>query len=70
MAPEASIKGMSLGTASLDTYKTIGKGIEKGINDGWINPVIHSEYDMENIQKAHQDIIESKGAKGKLVMKI
>ena len=38
----------------------------------WVNPVINREYAfaMEEIQQVHYDIIHSKGAKGKLVLRL
>ena len=36
----------------------------------WVNPVINREYAMEEVQQVHYDIIHSKGAKGKLVLRV
>lgn len=36
----------------------------------WVNPVINREYAMEEVQQVHYDIIHSKGAKGKLVLRL
>lgn len=71
MLPEASIKGVTLqGNTTVAQYKEIGSAIVAGIEAGWVNPVINREYAMEEAQQVHYDIIHSKGAKGKLVLKV
>lgn len=70
MAPEASIKGVALGSTTDEQYEQIGTAISNGIISGWVNPVIDKEYAMEETSNAHYDIINSKGAKGNLVLKI
>ena len=42
----------------------IGAGLQKGI----LNPVVGKEYELSKAPEAHKDIIESSGAKGKLVL--
>uniref|UniRef100_A0A5F8GWE6 Crystallin zeta n=1 Tax=Monodelphis domestica TaxID=13616 RepID=A0A5F8GWE6_MONDO len=39
-----------------------------GIESGWLQPVIGSHYLLENAAKAHEDIIKSAGAAGKMVL--
>ena len=68
MGPEASIKGVSLWNATDDEYQQMGESINDGINSGWLNPMIDKEYSIENAPIAHHDIINSKGAKGNLVL--
>jgi len=71
MLPEASIRGVTLqGNTTVAQYKEIGSAIVAGIEAGWVNPVINKEYGMEEAQQVHYDIIHSKGAKGKLVLKV
>ena len=70
MAPEASIQGVALGSTSEKQYQEIGSSLVNGIDLGWVNPVINREYNLEETQEAHRNIINSKGAKGKLVIKI
>jgi len=71
MLPEASIRGVTLqGNTTVAQYKEIGSAIVAGIEAGWVNPVINREYAMEEAQQVHYDIIHSKGAKGKLVLKV
>ena len=48
----------------------MGAAIVAGIEAGWVNPVINKEYNMDQAAQVHHDIIHSKGAKGKLVLKV
>ena len=70
MGPEALIKGVALGSSSAEEYARMGAAIVAGIETGWVKPVVNREYDMEDVQSVHHDIIHSKGAKGKLVLKV
>merc|ERR1712062_665792 len=70
MMPEASICGVALGTTSPVEWAEMGAAIVAGIESGWVNPVINKEYAMEEAQQVHYDIIHSKGAKGKLVLRV
>jgi len=70
MLPEASIHGVALGNSTPEQYKEMGCAIVAGIEAGWVNPVINREYAMEEVQQVHYDIIHSKGAKGKLVLRV
>lgn len=39
-----------------------------GIAAGWLKPSVGSEYPLERVVKAHEDIINSSGARGKMVL--
>jgi len=70
MLPEASIRGVALGTTTSAEWMEMGAAIVAGIESGWVNPVINQVYSMSEVQQVHHDIIHSKGAKGKLVLKV
>jgi len=70
MMPEASISGIALGTTSPAEWAEMGAAMVAGMETGWVNPVINKEYALEEAQQAHHDIIHSKGAKGKLVLRV
>jgi len=70
MLPEASIRGVALGISKPEEWAEMGAAIVAGIEAGWVNPVINKEYTMDEVQQVHYDIIHSKGAKGKLVLKV
>ena len=70
MGPEANVQGVALGTTSPAQWKQMGAAIVAGVEAGWVNPVINKEYNMEQAAQVHHDIIHSKGAKGKLVLRV
>ncbi|XP_068739259.1 uncharacterized protein [Montipora capricornis] len=47
-----------------DMAVAVGAGLQKG----FLSPVVGKEYDLSQAPEAHKDIIENKGAKGKLVI--
>ena len=70
MMGEASIRGVALAATTQAEWEEMGAAIVAGIESGWVNPVINKEYGMDEVQQVHYDIIHSKGAKGKLVLKV
>lgn len=70
MGIEGSVTGMALQTATPEEWKELSEGVIEGINAGWVTPVVDREYTLEEAGKAHHDIINSKGAKGNLVVKL
>jgi len=70
MLPEASIRGVSLGSTTPSEWSEMGAAIVAGIEAGWVSPVINKEYTMDQVAQVHHDIVHSKGAKGKLVLRV
>jgi len=70
MLPEASIRGVSLGSTTPPEWAEMGAAIVAGIEAGWVSPVINKEYTMDQVAQVHHDIVHSKGAKGKLVLRV
>ncbi|XP_068210141.1 quinone oxidoreductase-like isoform X2 [Palaemon carinicauda] len=70
MGNESSVTGVALLTASPDEWSEIAAAIVDGIMAGWVKPIVDKVYSMEEAGQAHHDIIHSKGAKGKLIVKI
>jgi NADPH2:quinone reductase len=52
-----------------ETWET-AEVILKGIESGWVNPVVAREYTLDEAAQAHHDIIHNSGARGKLVFKL
>ena len=42
--------------------------IAAGMQAGFLNPIVGQEYQLPHASEAHRDIIEGKGAKGKVVL--
>merc|ERR1712042_405898 len=70
MLPESSIRGVSLGSTTPTEWSEMGAAIVAGIEAGWVSPVINKEYTMDQVAQVHHDIVHSKGAKGKLVLRV
>merc|ERR1712055_768136 len=70
MLPEASIRGVALGSSTPAEWTEMGAAIVAGIEAGWVSPVINKEYTMDQVAQVHHDIVHSKGAKGKLVLRV
>ncbi|XP_068694557.1 quinone oxidoreductase-like isoform X1 [Montipora foliosa] len=68
MAKESSIVGVMLGHATEDEKQDIAAAVGAGLQKGFLSPVVGKEYDLSQAAEAHKDIIENKGAKGKLVL--
>lgn len=70
MLTESSVIGVFLAGNTEEEQLEAAEAIMKGVEDGWVKPVIAKEYSLEDAAQAHQDIIYNKGARGKLVFKL
>ncbi|KAL9987841.1 hypothetical protein ACROYT_G002211 [Oculina patagonica] len=68
MAKESSIVGVMLGQASEGERQEMVSAIAAGLEAGFLSPIVGHEYQLSQASDAHRDIIEGKGAKGKLVL--
>jgi len=69
MGKELSIIGCALFTTTAAEWVEMSKAIGDGIEKGHLKPIIDKEYSIDEVAKVHQDIINSSGAKGKLILK-
>ncbi|XP_063795135.1 quinone oxidoreductase-like isoform X3 [Pseudophryne corroboree] len=67
MAKESSIIGVVLYMSSKEDWQEAGAALIGGMEAGWLNPLIGPVYPLEKAPQAHEDIIESSGATGKMV---
>ncbi|NWI63772.1 QOR oxidoreductase, partial [Todus mexicanus] len=68
MSKESSITGVSLFLATEEERRECAAAIHDGIEAGWLKPTVGSEYPLEKVVQAHQDIIHGGGARGKIVL--
>ncbi|KAM6327397.1 quinone oxidoreductase isoform 2-T2 [Podargus strigoides] len=68
MSKESSITGVSLFLATEEEMCECATAVLGGIEAGWLKPAVGSEYPLEKVVKAHEDIIHSSGARGKMVL--
>ena len=51
-----------------DEKQEMTAAIAAGLEAGFLNPIVGQEYQLTQASDAHRDIIEGKGAKGKVVL--
>ncbi|KAM4721227.1 quinone oxidoreductase isoform 2-T3 [Rhinophrynus dorsalis] len=69
MAKELSIIGVSL-FSSTKEWNESAAAFFAGMEAGWLKPLIGHEYQLDKASQAHEDIIQSSGATGKMVFVI
>ncbi|KFP30099.1 Quinone oxidoreductase, partial [Colius striatus] len=68
MSKESSIIGVSLFLATEEEHRECATTVLDGVEAGWLKPAVGSEYPLEKVAKAHEDIIHCSGAQGKMVL--
>lgn len=68
MAKETNIIGVSLFSQTKAERDESAAALFAGMESGWLKPVTGPEYPLEKAYQAHEDIINSKGALGKMVL--
>ncbi|CAH2311045.1 quinone oxidoreductase [Pelobates cultripes] len=70
MLKESSIIGVSLFSESKEERNESFAALFGGIEAGWLKPLIGPEYTLDKAPQAHEDIIQTSGATGKMVFVI
>ncbi|XP_077414525.1 quinone oxidoreductase [Vanacampus margaritifer] len=68
MSKESSIIGVALYSATPAERKECAALLFAGMEAGWLRPVVGDQYGLDKAAQAHHDIIESRGATGKIVL--
>uniref|UniRef100_A0A5F5PLS8 Quinone oxidoreductase n=2 Tax=Equus TaxID=9789 RepID=A0A5F5PLS8_HORSE len=68
MVKESRIIGVSLYSSTKEEFQQYAAALQAGMQVGWLSPVIGSQYPLEKVVQAHEDIIHSSGAKGKMIL--
>lgn len=68
MAKESSIIGVALYSSTKEEFKRYAAALQAGMEIGWLRPVIGAQYPLDKIAQAHEDIIHSSGATGKMIL--
>ncbi|XP_012872429.1 PREDICTED: quinone oxidoreductase isoform X1 [Dipodomys ordii] len=68
MAKESSIIGVSLFSSTKEEFRHYAKALQDGIKAGWLKPVIGSQYPLEKVAQAHENIIHGSGTLGKMIL--
>jgi len=70
MGKETKIQGVALASSTKEEFVTMQRAISAGLSHGWINPYVGPVYSLNNVAKAHKDIIINSGAKGKMILTV
>uniref|UniRef100_A0A2I3HPP3 Quinone oxidoreductase n=1 Tax=Nomascus leucogenys TaxID=61853 RepID=A0A2I3HPP3_NOMLE len=68
MAKESSIIGVSCFSSTKEEFQQYAAAIQAGMEIGWLKPVIGSQYPLEKVAEAHENIIHGSGATGKMIL--
>ncbi|KAG5285947.1 hypothetical protein AALO_G00009300 [Alosa alosa] len=68
MIKESSIIGVALFFATQEETAECAAALFAGMEAGWLRPVVGPKYPLEKASLAHEDIINSPGAAGKMVL--
>ncbi|ROJ13872.1 Quinone oxidoreductase [Anabarilius grahami] len=69
MMKETSIIGMSLYNATKkEETSQCAAALFAGMEAGWLKPAIGPQYTLDKVAQAHEDIINSPGASGKMIL--
>lgn len=68
MLKETSIIGVGLYASTKEEKEVSAAALLAGMESGWLKPVVGPQYTLEQAAKAHDDIIKSPGATGKMVL--
>lgn len=70
MAKETSIIGVSLFSETKEERIESFSALFAGVEAGWLKPLIGPEYTLDKAPQAHEDIIQTSGATGKMIFVI
>ncbi|XP_055333887.1 quinone oxidoreductase-like [Paramacrobiotus metropolitanus] len=69
MGKEAMCVGVLLMKSTDEEWKRIGDELVKGINEGWVRPIIDQEFPLNQAAEAHKAVMQhTGGSKGKIVL--
>ncbi|XP_043235805.1 quinone oxidoreductase-like isoform X2 [Amphibalanus amphitrite] len=70
MGPETSIMGCALAAVTKEEWEELDLRIGEGLEAGWMTPIVDKTYPLEQAGRAHEDIINSAGARGNIVLEV
>ncbi|XP_035582163.1 quinone oxidoreductase-like [Zalophus californianus] len=68
MAKESSIIGVVLYSSTKEEFRQFAAALQAGMEIGWLRPVIGSQYSLEKVAQAHENIIHNSGARRKMIL--
>ena len=68
MMRDADIRGMSLMNATEDDLRGIHAALIAGLNNGTLRPIVSRKLPLADAPRAHEEIMNSSGAQGKIIL--
>uniref|UniRef100_A0A6I8NTX9 Quinone oxidoreductase n=1 Tax=Ornithorhynchus anatinus TaxID=9258 RepID=A0A6I8NTX9_ORNAN len=68
MVKESSIIGTALFSSTKEDIRGSAAALQAGMETGWLKPVVGPQYPLEKAAQAHESIIHSNGASGKMIL--
>lgn len=68
MTKESSIIGTTLFSTTKEEFEECASALEAGMEIGWLKPIVGSQFPLEKVAQAHEDIIHGSGATGKMIL--
>ncbi|KAF7470683.1 Hypothetical predicted protein [Marmota monax] len=68
MMKESSITGITLFASTKEEFQQFAAALQAGMEIGWLKPVVGSQYPLEKVAQAHEDIIRGSRPPGKMVL--
>lgn len=67
---EAVVSGVVIFSSTPEERHEQVTFLNEGLQKGWLKPASWKVLELENVVKAHTEIMENKGAKGQIALKI
>lgn len=67
---EGQIHGVNLVAMTQEEFDQIRNDVVKGVNEGWLNPIISKEFRLSQVAQAHKYLFSGSGAQGKVVLNL
>ena len=68
MSREADIRGVTLMNTSEQEYRAMHAALGAGLENGTLRPVIGQKIPLAEAARAHEEIMQHSGARGKIVL--
>jgi NADPH2:quinone reductase len=70
MGNQGAVMGVAVLDYPKDELAEASSAIVRGLESGYLAPVVDKEYPMDKVAEVHKDVVENSGTKGKLVIMI
>ena len=70
MANEVSVIGLMIMQSTSEEKEEQFSHVDKGLEAGWLRPVMWKSMELEFAKDAHKDIMENSGAKGQIALTV